>query len=129
MLAVPKCIGACDRKHIVLVHPKDSGFDFFNHKSFFSIVLLTLVDYDYKFIYVDVRYQWRISNGGFYRNSSLGKALSNDTLNFPRPRPLLTLHENHLSSDSEIIEIPFVFIADDALPLTVNIMKPYALRI
>ena len=46
----PNCVGYCDGKYIRLVHPKDSGCNFFNYKSFFSIVLLALLDYDYKFI-------------------------------------------------------------------------------
>ena len=113
----PNCIGACDGKHIGLIHPNDSGSDYFSYKTFFSIVLLALVDYDYKFIYVGVGSRGCISDGGVYHNSSLCKALSNGTLNLPRPRPLPMLHENHLSSDSETKEIPFVFIADDALTL------------
>ena len=69
------------------VHPKDNGFDFCNYKLLFSIVLLALVDYDYKFIYVDVGCLGRISDVGVYRNSSLCKVLSKGTLNLPRPRP------------------------------------------
>lgn len=38
------------------------------------------------------------------------------------------MHEKHLSRDSETKKFLLVFIADDAFPLTVNIMKPYALR-
>ena len=90
----------------------------------FSIVLLALVPYDYKIIYADVGCQGRISNDGIYRNSSVCNPLSNGTLNLPRPRPMTTLYENHLSRESETKEIPFVSVADDAFPLTVI----YALR-
>ena len=123
-LTVPKL----HRKHVGLAHPKDSGSDFFNYKSFFSIVLLALVGYDYKFIYLEVVCQGRISDGGVYRNSSLCTALSTATLTLPKPRPLLPLHENHLSSDSETKKTQFVFAPDDAFPLTANFMKPYAIR-
>ena len=111
----PNCIGACDGKHIGLVHPKDSASDFFSYKSFFSIVLLPLVDYDYKFIYVGVGCQGCIRDSGVYRNSSLCKALSNGTLNY---------------QDLDHCQrcMPFVFVVGDAFPLTVNIMKPYTLR-
>lgn len=34
--------------------PKMSGSLFYNYKNFFSIVLLAVVDANYKFIYVDV---------------------------------------------------------------------------
>ena len=77
---------------------------------------------------MDAGCQGRNSNGGVYENSSICKALSNGTLNLPRTLPLPTLHENHLSSDRESKEIPFLFVADHSFPLTVNIMKPYALR-
>ena len=44
------CIGAVDGKHI---DPKDSGSDFYNYKGFFSIEMLAICDYDYKFLFVD----------------------------------------------------------------------------
>ena len=121
----PNCIGSCDGKHIGIMHPKNSGSDFFNYKSFFSIVLLALVDYDYNFIYVDVGCQGRISDGGVYRNSSLCQAMSDGSLNLPQPRPLPTFYQ---TDDCVQDELPFVFVGDDAFPLNANIMKPYAQR-
>ena len=50
----PSCFGAVDGKHIVIVKPKHSVSDFYYHKSFYSIVLMALVDYDYKFLATDV---------------------------------------------------------------------------
>ena len=49
----PNCIGAADRKHIVIIHPSNSGSEFYNYKGVFSIVLLVIVDYDYIFIFAD----------------------------------------------------------------------------
>lgn len=47
----PNCIGALDGKHIRILSPDHSGSLFFNYN---SIVLLALVDTNYKFIHVDI---------------------------------------------------------------------------
>ena len=120
----PNCIGAADGKHIPILHPKDSGSDFYNYKGFFSIVLLAIVDYDYKFLFVDVGCQGRISDGGIYRNSSFKKALDQGHLNLPDPAPL-PASSDPLWMHDENNPVPYVFVADDAFPLGQNCMKPY----
>ena len=51
---LPRCVGAADGKHIKILHPHNSGSQFYNFKGFNSIVLMAVVDADYKFTYVDV---------------------------------------------------------------------------
>ena len=105
-------------KHIVIKQPKNSGSYYFNYKGTFSVVLLALVDANYKFIYVDVGCNGRISDGGVYRNSSLSKAIENCLLGIPSDRTI-----------AEGVEgLPHVMLIDDAFPLTINLMKPYPLR-
>ena len=72
-----------DGKHIVIKQPKNLGSYYFNYKGTFSVVLLAFVDANYKFIYVDIGYNGRISHGGVYRNSSLSKAIENCLLGIP----------------------------------------------
>ncbi|XP_044133206.1 uncharacterized protein LOC122925927 [Bufo gargarizans] len=44
----PNCIGALDGKHIRVKKPPHSGSRFFNYKQYFSVVLMALVDSNYK---------------------------------------------------------------------------------
>ena len=65
----PNFIGNADLKHIAIIHLSNSESEFYNCKGFFSIVLLVIVNYHYKFIFADIVCQGRISDGGVYRNS------------------------------------------------------------
>ena len=115
----PNCLGAIDGKHITLRCPIKSGSYYFNYKGSFSIVLLALVDADYKFIFIDVGCNGRISDGGVFRNSPLSKALSSSR------NPLGILESRDIEPGRKI---PYVIVADDAFPLKEYIMKPYGLR-
>lgn len=55
-----------DGKHILFKVPRNAGSSFYNYKKQNSIMLLTLVDADYKFIYVDVGTNGRVSDGGVF---------------------------------------------------------------
>ena len=122
----PNCIGACDGKHIAIKHPDRSGSEFYNYKGFFSIVLLAIVNYDYEFIYVDVGCQGRISDGGVFRHSSFYSAIENNTLNLPEPAPLPISSDPTWEFYQENVEVPYIFVADDAFPLGMHCMKPFA---
>ena len=77
-----------DRKHIVIRPHTGSGSYYFNYKHTFSIILLAVVDANYKFIYIDVGCNGRISDGGVFKNCSLFNAMENNTLQIPPPEPL-----------------------------------------
>lgn len=110
--------GALDGKHIRIKNPKKAGSIYHNYKSFFSIVLLGLVDADYKFLWVNVGADGSQSDCGIFNRSALEPALREDTLGFPRPRPLP--HDDR--------DVPFFIVGDDAFPLRTYLMKPYSVR-
>ena len=84
----PNCFGAIDGKHVPLINPFNSGSSYVNYKSFFSIVLLVLVDADYKFLYVSVGCQGCISDGGVFKNSELYCLLVSGEISLPDSRQL-----------------------------------------
>lgn len=116
---LPHCVGAIDGKHVEIIKPPHSGSAYINYKGYFSVVLLAVVDADYKLLYVDVGAEGRFSDGGVFAHSSLSLALENNSLNLP--------DACQLSSESDK-KLPFYIVGDDAFPLKTYLMKPYSKR-
>lgn len=115
----PNCIGAIDGRHIVFSPPISSGSFYYNYKGTNSIVLMGLADANYKFIYANIGVNGRISDGGVFGSCKLSQKLYNNTLGLPEPKPL----------SGRFKRMPYVIVADDAFPLTDNIMKPFPQRL
>ena len=112
------CLGALDGKHVAITKPNNSGSEYFNYKGFFSIILLALVDADYKIIWADVGTPGATSDAAVFNNSDLKDAVESEDLDLPEPEPL--------QGDNE--DISYFFIADDAFALKTWLMKPFAKR-
>ncbi len=76
---------------------------------------MALVYSNYRFLYVDVGYNWRISDGGVFDGYALQDALEKRTSNIPAPAPL---------PESDQLA-PYCIVADEAFPLKDYLMKPY----
>lgn len=107
----PNVIGAIDGKHIRLKAPPHSGSNFFNYKSFFSIVLQGVADSDLKFIAVEVGAFGKESDGGIFSRSQLQNSMDSNAFGLPHNTPPLP--------GSDIV-VPYFLIGDSAYPL-----KPY----
>ena len=117
----PHCIGAVDGKHIAITCPANTVSEYHNYKGFYSIILMALVDADYKFINVIAGAQGRNGDSGVFTDSEFYKKLVLQTLKLPKDARLLGEE-----SDTTKAEMLYVIVADDAFPLSKNIMKPYA---
>ena len=62
-------------------------FLFFNYKKIFSVVLLALVDANYKFTVIDFGGYGKSSGEGLFTRSIFGKSLEANTLNVPNSTP------------------------------------------
>ena len=112
------CLGALDGKHIMIRKPACSGSQFFNYKHFFPIVLLAVVDAQYRFLFCDVGSQGRCSDAGVFAESDLNVALQDNILNIPDKSKL----------PGTDIMFPYCLIADEAFPLREYLLKPYPQR-
>jgi hypothetical protein len=108
-------MGALDRTRVVMEAPPNSGSLFFNYKKIATIVLLALVDVNYKFIIVNVGAYGRNSDGGIFQNSVLGSALRNGNLKKPGDKALPCAD----------ISMPHVIMGDEAFPFSKHLIRPY----
>lgn len=111
----PNCVGAVDGKHIRLMTPQLSGSTYYNYKNYNSIVLMAVVDADYRFIAVDIGSYGREADSSIFKQWNFGKKLSEYRLNLPAPKAL---------PNSTIIT-PHVFLGDEAFPLNSDFLRPY----
>jgi hypothetical protein len=108
--------GAIDGKHIAIKAPADSGTVYHNYKGFFSIILLGLVDAEYKFLYIDVGANGSTSDCAVFNSSELKARLDRNTQGLPPAQPL----------PGDDRPMPYFLVGDDAFALESWMMKPYA---
>jgi hypothetical protein len=108
----PNAVGAIDGKHVRVRAPWNSGSLYHNYKNFFSVVLLSLVDANYKFVAVDIGTPGSQSDSGILHNSALGHQL----------QEILGSTQNEVEGFGLL---PFVILGDEGFQLKPWLMRPY----
>lgn len=111
----PNCIGSIDGKHVYIKCPPNSGTLHFCYKHRFSIVLLAIVDPDYKFITIDIGSYGKDSDSTIFQRSSFYQKLVENQLNIPGPKTLPGREH----------QTPHVFIGDGGFKLETFLMRPF----
>ena len=115
----PNCIGALDGKHVNIRAPPNSSTLFYNYKQYFSIVLMALVDADYKFTYIDIGDYGSNSDSAVFRNCNFGKAFMAGQLDLLPPKGL----DNMPPGQGEYL--PHCIVADEAFPIQADLLRPF----
>lgn len=115
---MPNCVSSIDGKHVRVKCPQKTGSLYFNYKDYFSIVLLGLVDANYKFVAVDAGSYGKEGDSNIFRKSAIGRKMANNTFNIPPAK--------YLPGNLDIL--PHFLIGDEAFPLSTYMMKPYQRR-
>jgi len=111
----PNCISAIDGKHIRIRCPSNSGSLFHNDKDFFSIVLLAMVNANYKFVAVDIGSFGKEGGSGIFLKSNMRKQILDGSFGFSC--------DSALPGSQKVL--PHVIVGDEAFRLHRHIMKPY----
>ncbi len=105
-------------KHIAIKCPRGGGSLYFNYKKFHSIVLMALVDVDYKFIWIDVSANGSACDAQIFNSSELCECMETGQIGLPAAVPL----------PNDDRPTPFFIIGDNAFPLCTWLMKPFSRR-
>ena len=115
---IPHALGAIDGKHVGVKCPAHTGTRYYNCKGFYSVILLALVDADYKYLWLDVGANGGCSDAQLFNSSELKNILEDGSIAFPPPSPL----------PEENFNLPYYLLGDDAFALRTWRMKPYSRR-
>ena len=117
---LPHCLGAIDGKHVAVWCPPKTGSEYFNYKSYYSIVLMAVVDGNYRFLNINVGAKGSTSDGGVFQHIDFTQDMEGGLLDIPPAEALPGGDPNK--------PVPYFFVADEAFPLKTWIMKPVPRR-
>jgi len=120
-MSIPHCCGALDGKHVsVTCLQWNTGSMYRNYKGVFSIVLMALVDADYKFFRIDVGSDGSSNDACIYNGSELKEGLENpnNPFHLPENKPL----------PGDDVPVPYFIIGDNAFGINKTLMNQISIR-
>jgi hypothetical protein len=112
-------LGAMDGKHVAIKTPTHSVADYRNYMRFCSIILMAMVDADYKFFWVDVGMPGSAGYAQIFNRSQLGQFMEAGRAPIPP--------DDELPGDDRPTR--YFIIGDDAFALKGWLLKPYGGRL
>ena len=123
---LPHCLGALDGKHIRIVAPNKSGSLYHNCKGYFSIVLLAVVDSDYKFLWADLGACGSSSDSQIWDESDLKELIDANAAGLPANSPLPRGGMEVEQYPDQFADVPYFFVGDEIFALHPHLIKPYS---
>ncbi len=103
------CLGTIDGKHVAIRKPMNGGLYYYDYKNFHLIILMALVDDNYKFTWIEVGANGPSSDAQIFEDCGLKQAIEKHVIGFPPP--------DHLPDDDR--DTPYFFVGDDAIELAI----------
>ena len=103
---------------MVLKNPNNTGALYYNYKGFFSVVMLALVDGQYRFRWVDADTAGSLSDAQILNAYQLKRKTDDGRIGFPDPV--------HITQGGR--DVPYFILADDAFALKTWLIKTYGRR-
>uniref|UniRef100_A0A8C4QKB3 Zgc:194221 n=1 Tax=Eptatretus burgeri TaxID=7764 RepID=A0A8C4QKB3_EPTBU len=119
-LRFPNCVGAIGAKHVIFQAPPRPINVLSKCKKSFYIMLMAVVDPEYKFVVVDVGSAELRSDKTTLQNCGLYKSLEQEHLSFPPAQPL--------PGAPALGPIPLVVVGDETFPLKTYLIRPFTGR-
>jgi len=82
---LPNCLGAIEGEHVKITPPTESGSFYWNYKGFNSLVLISIANANYEFLYCDIGTNGRVSDG-VIETAKFYEKILHEELNLPLPR-------------------------------------------
>jgi len=106
-------MGALGGKHVAIRKPAKSSSLYYNYKGFFCVVLMALVDGDYKFLWVDISGYGSTSDAEIFNDSELKECLEDKSIGFPELSPTYEHDE----------PVPHSILGDDAFGIRIFLIR------